>query len=504
MRYLRRDGTKPLTLSPAKGPTSHVVSFLRTADAVTVGAGDVHQIALQFRLPATMDASRLDGVLIVSASAMRTKTSAAAKSKTGAGLRAKPSSSTRAASPASASEDNDPLVIDVRGRVAAPRGISIKPPVVVLQTTKWLPDAVAGSSAEVQLRGPEASALLMEPENIDGETLLRNGAGNSARLVWNVTGDKEDRHLVVEALGSPAAGGYTGPLSLVAGSAAPKVTVTVKSRHAFIWPLIVIGLGSIVGGLIPLLGSLARRRDLLRAELTGVLQEYQARRGDRSKPTAAYNLDNVLGPEPEPWTSTAWMASPRQRGAAGLFSSIRWARSDADLDEDTVWAHELVSRIQRWIAVEETSSRLRETLGHVPVAINGHEWRSRKVVRDTQLLLQHATEEPKSDTAADALVSRLARQQYWHQGVAGAWRELAELPNLPADARPTLVQRLIDLADAKPEAERTLDERITLQVDLDNLRSDLAGHATAATADETVAERMAPARVGAVDRLSAD
>jgi hypothetical protein len=463
--YLRQDGAPPMAVARKPTPSGGItVSFAHTP-AKTLKSGDVQPIALRFRKKVGIDPSHLAGLLVITPSpAAKPKTpptatptpgtttadppATTAPAPTTTGSTAATSSSVAAQS-APTTTENTPdgtLVVPVTAELTAPPGLKLQPAAVILHPVAWWPfsGATAGRTASVDLTGAVAKKLLGTSGALDGRVKLVDGSGHAVDVGWRVEEVNGRRgRLKVAVLGQPAPGSYSGTLPLIDGVDQPQVGVTVKARHAFIWPLLAIVLGAVLGTLIPQLGSLARRKDLLRASLQASIQEYQKRRGETGTPPASYSLDDYLGPATAPWNERRWLPLPRLYGAAGLFSSIYWARNKDDLDNATAWADEMLDRIGWWIDVERHAGPLAALLNEQMPSIHDHSWDAQALLRDSRLVLQAASHAPADGKAADALVQSLSQQLELHQDIVAAWRDVAAAE----DASDALIERLLKLTN---------------------------------------------------------
>lgn len=250
----------------------------------------------------------------------------------------------------------------------------------------------------------------------------------------------------------------------------------MRSRDWFIWAALAVLIGSLLGGLLPLVSGIWRRKELLRAELKGVLERYKQVRDNAAAPPIHWHLDDAVGPEP--WFRDDWLALPRLQGAGGLYSSIRWARTDAELDELTDWVLDLSARIGRWLRLHQPVRDLGEAFDE-PIRARGDKlWRQTGTYRDTRLLLLETQHEPATDEAAEQLLHRVLEQRQWHHEVAELWKAVSAAqadPNIPKARR-----EKIAALDLKPitdpevaEAKRTPEQQRELIADLEDLKAQL-------------------------------
>lgn len=497
LRYLRDDGSEPVKLNATHPSDPGIVELTRPLGSdLTLEPHEVEQLVLSFQLGAAEDPSKLDGSVLLERAASIAKASAPPGNQAG-GTAADPTQ-----------DSQGPLVVGVSGQLEAPSA-TVDQGSVTLQLTRWLPswldvdDPDTGNTTTVLLRGAGAPEVAASARQHDGRVILHNSSGDSAEVQWKlVSGQRGEAapKIEIQVLGDPPAGEYTGSLPLSSAADEPKIDVTVKVHDQAVWAFVTVFIGALLWGLIPLLGGLARRRGLLRGALRGVVEAYQAQL--HHHPPASYSLDEALGPEaadPEsaPWNIEEWMAMPRLRGAAGLFSSIHWARSDVDLDEDGQWVNELTTRVQRWIRIETEAAELQQRARYEPEEIGDKKWSETGVWRDSQRLLLMVRDEPTDNATADVLVQRLKWQNAWHESVARIWDEILGLPpGSDRTARGTELQAIASPTDPNnSEEKRNADQRRELQLDLLELHRRMgepADQAIAAATATALASAPAP------------
>jgi hypothetical protein len=468
LRFTPADGSEGATVARSDN------GALINADedtAKTLAAQASAEIRLRFRLPDGSRRDRLSGTLT---------------------MQARPTDRAR--------RQVAPLTVSVRASLEPLSDVVARPSTVEMQTTEILwSRGFRGHDAVVVLSGARANALLAEPHPLTGRTVLRNAEGHSATVGWTVVERDGRRQAAVHLEGEPEAGEYKGFLPLSDQTDEPRVELTVRAHHWIGWAILTVLAGALVGGLLPHLGGLSRRKNVLRANVRGALERYKSERAKREHPLS-YDLDELLGPQP--WDTTEWLALPGLHGAAGLFSSIHWARSDADLDEDTDWAQSLITSVQRWLRIEEQTAELRDTADKEhPADLEGREWDTTGVYRDTERLLIAVRDAPADDTAAERLVTRLRRQGDWHTKVAALWRAIMDLDD-PAQ-RAALAADLFAFTDPpKGEPVRDDAERIELLVGAEELQRQISVEAHLAAAS-AAADAVAPARPGLLGRARA-
>ena len=349
------------------------------------------------------------------------------------------------------------VVVPVTGAIRGFKGLAVRPTSLTMNTDK--------RTEEVTLAGPDLIEFLRSGGFRDPATLLHDGAGHSTEVRLKLPGassvarspEPDRAQATLELTGAhPHAGKYTGtlPISDLTPDA-PTIDVELHAHWSFWWFVGLAFLGVLFGGFVRRLVALAGRRSLLTRVLDQSLEAYESVRCSGS--TASWNLNDLLdGPPFEP-------SSARLQGVPGLKASISSARSTKDLDEDSDRVLEMVRRIQRWLRLEPAARRLVQVAKEAPTRdLNGHQWRSSKTSRDTQILLELAKREPPDADAADELVARLLRQAVWHHRFREAWNSVE-----PAD-----VGRLLTLdgslgddaavENRKPAEQDSLDEQLAI------------------------------------------
>jgi hypothetical protein len=445
-----------LTLDPAKGaPVLRLHLFrqrsptpfdLRSSGAVpTIAPGSVGRVSLLVAVPASSDPDSLDGTLVLNS---------VLPSYKGAG---------------------QPVLLPISAAGLDLPGVVVAPSAVTLHTTTWWPvwgSSAPGKTAPFELRGLGSDALLADRHLLAGRAVLHSDNGHSVVVRVQIETASGGRpQPVVHVLGRPYAGSYTGTLPLSASADAPTLSVTVLAHDAIVWALAAVGLGTALGGLLPLLGARARRRNLLRAYLQGVLIDYfAAAKNDKLMEWTA--LSKAIGSDERPWTSTEWVPIPRLRGAAGLFSSIRSAQSDAELAQAQTEVGELSASVARWLELEPDVHALDEIYRTPMPAINGIRWETTGTRRDSQYLLSNVEHnDPRSAGIAEK-AQALQVQRVWHSQVAGAWQQLAT-SGLDVAHTGELLAKLQQITFATALAGRTADEWDKLRAALEDFLSDL-------------------------------
>jgi hypothetical protein len=355
--------------------------------------------------------------------------------------------------------------------------VSVVPSDVTIHTTTWGPRPlpVTGKMEPVEVRGLGAAAWIAV--GVTNRAILHSDDGHSATVQFEFhrtrTGPPQP---TIRVLGRPEAGAYTGTLPITNNPQTPTVAVKVLAHDAVIWALLAVGLGTLLGGLLPLLGERARRRDLLRARLQGILIDYfgARRRGASLKWT---DLSDSVGTNEKPWRSTEWMAAPGLRGAAGLFSAIRWAQTDADFTDIETRVNTLMARIARWLKIRPKVQALDELRGQAVPDIAGTKWANATTRRHSQrLVIDAQRNEPATDDDTAATVRRLDNQMEWHGGVTAAWHQLAATESHvdPGQFADLLTELRVLASPHIPPADRTPDQWTDLTDELEEFLAKLA------------------------------
>jgi hypothetical protein len=444
---LRNTGSTPLrprlTLDPATAGAPVLYLHLRpTAGKSPVRLYSTHRVptldpdgrgvgrlALAVSLPATCDPDEVDGTLVIHAvnSSMTPVGQAVALPITATEIRL--------------------------------RGVQPVPHAVTLHTTAWLPGwlplslASSDTATELELRGPGAQAF-EHADSREDRALLRASDGRTivARLV--IVRHQGNEQPTLELTGHVEAGTYTGVVPISVTSRTPTLSVTVTVRDCFLWPFLMAGLGVILGGLLPLLGKRAHRRDFLRARLQGILIEYFAL-ARRYNGMEWLGLNERIGTDPAPWTSTVWLPAPELEGAAGLFSQLHWAQSEGELEKLEQEIDALRSLIVAWMKLAPKVTKLQtlaaESTPELLLAIGDSRWESTQTQRESERLWKKSAsaypgDPPSVDSATatapwiaaieawrsqmsehiDQEARQIDMQIEWHGKVAGVWEQLAK------------------------------------------------------------------------------
>ena len=363
----------------------------------------------------------------------------------------------------------DTAELRLTGALALPKDVAFEPSKVTLQVTKFWPLAkTSGDQTTVRLRGPGVARLIASVGKLVGAAGSRQPtpAGQTAQPATStatllLTNDSGDQTLVelsnLHQTGAdlaevtvsthaacpegatpceqaaPKPGAYTGALALSPGAiGGPKLDVTVHSEQWLFIPVVLVLLGSLIGGLLPQLTQTAEMKDRLRGELRPLLDRYTS---ERSKPGAqglVWRLGSVLGDEP--WYEKRYRGLPGEGGVAALWADIHSARTMEDLTADSGRVLELGGHVRRWLHVLPLAAELAELHSNPPADRPGHPWRVTNLRYSTEKMLRGLADRlpPKDDQEANELSEELRRQTQLHRAFAHAWSRRAELQHVPA------------------------------------------------------------------------
>jgi hypothetical protein len=436
IRYFRQDGPEPILVS--EEPEGGVRLIHPAAQEFSIGAGEIKQLTLAFNQKADRLPSALNGQLAIRAQPIDQPDGG------GAGDVADQEAQ-------SGADEVANLLVNVTGTVAPIEDVAFEPSSISLQATEWLgPTVASGTKAQVILRGPgvpgfvaaQALAATHVPEsNSDstpygvGEiaddwdrvrapvTLLGNDSGDQVVLqLTDLTLRGSDwASATVEVASGVHAGSYSGQLTLSPSLETPALTLTVHSRHAFPWLVLTVLLGSLLGGLLPLLSAIWTRRRLLWAELDGIANSYfteldRLTQGtDDEDDLPLWNLDFEVGKTRPPY-GKEWIAIPTVEGARGLHAELTWANSKAQLEDLGERVGELAREVEKWLMVAPEAKALLD-VSHQRVAIrpDRKRFRSTKLYAQTLNLLARTHDKPATIEDAKTLVLQLDRQRRLNQ-----------------------------------------------------------------------------------------
>jgi hypothetical protein len=382
----------------------------------------------------------------------------------------------------------DPVEVSVAGVGDALAGVSLEPASVALQVEKSAPWNEPGKvGASVQLSGPGVPRLLARPRYPGFDLLLQSDHGHElqARLTKLTKVSATVASARISVKGPFHIGTYegAGPISDLSPKS-PSLTIKLTSGDSFIWPLILAFAGSLVGGALYLASGVRRRRMLLRKETKAILGRYLDTVQKRKDSAPLWPLDEYLGDKSD-WYKVMWNAAAQLDGAVrALWSSIHWARTDADLDAAAKELLELRTRIIRWLTAAKSVDALATVSKMELPAVMEAAWDTTHTVGDTRDLLTIVKEvAPPTDEATASLIDRLTRQAHWHERFAGAWYAKSVLIEAMDSQtylhKDHLKVQNIDLealdAKASPESGRKPEMQVQLERDLTTAMRQIRG-----------------------------
>lgn len=315
-------------------------------------------------------------------------------------------------------------------------------------------------SADVTLTGPGVPAFVARMRTLKELPVTLSGDGEqSGAALRDVTAGSEPTRataeVAIDEAGPP--GTYKGTVRLAPGGTPPALTLDYKQRRSR-WLAFWLILGGILLASLPKrFWSLRRRRDLLLAELDKAAGHYRVH---ADGPPKSYDLSDliVLG------------GAGELKTVEELRSDIRYARNDADLDEDTGRAVEVVTRINRWLRIEPAAWRL-ATVVESPPTEHGPPsdlWRDTYTWNDAQAVMADARREPPDVATADAIVERVLWQTRWHHRFEAGWNA-AVVPEGTPPVDPDELAALDAELKEKPVLTRSPADRAALDAQLDHL-----------------------------------
>lgn len=438
---LRRGGGVVLLLARRAADLRPVSEGARAAPVFPLRASTPRRLPIRVALAPGLDPSSLRGLLLL-------------ESRQGTGARRTRRTRTLAITAAPASPPpEDPALSDI---VFQPSKLTV--------TT----EDPSQETAEVTLLGDGlGDALARGP--LESSVRLRDGDSEliaTIEVAKSEPGSPDRATGTVTFSGDPGPGKYADKLPLSDSSpASPVLDVEVSVRKNFIWALLLIYVGALIGGFLVKAALISRRRVLLQEAVDQSVTDYERVRRDGTP--KSWDLSDFLGDEldkPAPSTSVATL-----QGVSGIRTSLANARNDGDLDEDTERVLDLVARIQRWLRLEPAVRRLHmvaaterpETLGQL-------RWDATRAHRDSRQLATLAKREPLDVEEADDLVARVLRHAVWHHRFGEVWTAAHQRDD--ADLREKL--KAVDGAAAEKSAvTRTPAEQDDLEAKLDLLIS---------------------------------
>jgi hypothetical protein len=323
--------------------------------------------------------------------------------------------------------------------------------IVVTATSHWpFGDWAVERTVRILANDPQS---VKDAAKTPGGTLV-SGGGNQADATLKDF-KLGDRQLTATLrIDDVSAGEYAGAVSLdpLVEKAASQ-EITLKARHGFEWPLIVLVFGMLggVGGTWAY--DRRRRRDVLRIALVDAatwLQFVPATAG-------VYDLQGKLvGTDPNvnlfPSANECRKSKPTL-GVPRLYCQIRSAFGTQSLDARTKNVQEMLAQIDRWFRAGQAATALRAAIAR----LDDPDLASART--DSLLVAETLAAEPEADQAELTLAGVKAQAEVIKE-LADTWR-LYEAAGRPADCSP------LDVYKAAPSGiERTPEESRALALRL--------------------------------------
>jgi hypothetical protein len=384
---------------------------VRSLPGLTLPARALKQLHIRLRLPANAAPSRVDGTLSI-----------------------------RVVSPSRPRHGDQEFTVRLTGKLKPIGDVRFSPPRPFVQATLWCPFALcnASSGGTVRLQGTGVGELLSQMRAAGVSVLVtqlrRSGAKPITATVSGLSAVPGSAGAAIGKLSfaNPSgAGRYSGalPLSKLVAHA-PSWRIEVKARVWVVWAVLLIFAGVISAGLVTQQLGLRRRKELLRGALKDVVDDYVDMR-DKNRDDTGGTLIWDLGIEDRLRDSKSWTYFTPLDSAENIYTAVRWARNDQDLDEAQALALSLMTNIRSWqaaLAAVRALWELRRDQREDP-----SDWRGTNCAFDTDLVLLKARHAPLDETTSSKLLDQVRQQTVWHRSFAEAWdlrtRILAADPN---------------------------------------------------------------------------
>ncbi|MGB0097673.1 MAG: hypothetical protein WBP81_34690, partial [Solirubrobacteraceae bacterium] len=196
----------------------------------------------------------------------------------------------------------------------------------------------------------------------------------------------------------------------------------VDSRAWFLWAVIFIFLGVLASAALTNWLALRRRKKLLNRELDNTVQTYLTNRRlnyPKGEPEPrliwASNVDGPLKVDP------TWEYFDDLKSTNRIYTAIKWARNDADLDEAAAAVGGVHDAVETWVKTVKAASDLYKVNANPPFSQERTSWTDTATARQTDLLLRNLQHTPEDAKLLAALPQIVARQASWHRAFANAW-----------------------------------------------------------------------------------
>ena len=263
-----------------------------------------------------------------------------------------------------------------------------------------------------------------------------------------------------------------------------------------VWTVLTIFAGVLASALVTQQLGLERRKRLLRRALKEVVDKAVTMRdgnaSDGDTLIWSLEIEKPLGDNP------AWNYYMPLNSAENIYTAVRWARNDQDLDEAQERALALMARISDWQAVLRSAQAL-ETLSRGPRERPG-DWTATRCAFDTEVVLHKARHEPPDEAARLRLVEEMLRQAAWHRAFAGAWDLRARLLETAEGGAGDITAGQVDAAaplseidaEAPPAVTRTQEQQNEWEVKLARAYAALVALSEQSNRDTRTAEVELP------------
>jgi hypothetical protein len=400
------------TVALGEGPAAPL--RLLRPEASPIPVGEPISAVFEFELAASEAPSALDGLLVLSLEPLEGRPARrAARRAAGGGARdAKPV----------------PFAVRVAGAIEPITGVSVQPAAVTMQATRFPPFGQQGDDVEVRLVGSGAVAFAVREPEFESSVLLRDDSGDSAVVKISEL-EPHDGYVDAQVTTDSKlhAGEYKGDLRLGEAADDPKLSLTLRAHHFFLYALAAVVLGAALGLLAPYATGIRRRKRILGSQLKSVLADYD-RELANGAPDEPWDLSEQIGKSS--YFEEELFAFPRRQGARGLWSELRWARTAAEVDQLTDWALELSTQVSWWLELREPVRALREESEHSVPKLGVSDWKDTEIYEDGLALRDEIAQvDPAALTESQArgLKLRVVNQTRWEGAVRGIWAELVEL-----------------------------------------------------------------------------
>lgn len=222
----------------------------------------------------------------------------------------------------------------------------------------------------------------------------------------------------------PGPGKYSGDVTIDPMAEQPQtIAVTVHAQDALIWPLLVVLLGALVGGLLTRRYDIWRGAKLIRASIVEAVQPYldERPRRDRLRPDRFY-LDGKLareggalaGVEKQFPKRRSWQRRAPEEEVPKLYWESYGVRRDERLAEVAAAARALTDRFARWQRVNTAYKELDKKLERLDTSL--------PIRDDGERILDLAQGEPADEEEAERRIAAMET----HAQIADIYRRAEE------------------------------------------------------------------------------